>query len=131
MRRSRKLQADNGLEDTKTATGQPSTLEKIRVQRLAKYRHQNSKLAIEVKKLKGQVVSAEDLKQEVLAANTTVKTQMLALPFQNADKLAAETDPREIQRMLYDAVVQCLNDLAYERERPPQPGICPCCGKTL
>jgi hypothetical protein len=124
---ARKSRAAKQSETTKTATEQPSTLEKIRVQRLTKYKHQNSKLAIEVTKLKGQVGDVETIKREVLAANATVKQQLLALPYRLNDTLASTNEPREVARLLTQAIVEALNDLAYGELYQPEEDICPLC----
>src|SRR2546426_10359482 len=57
-----------------------STLEKIRLERLQRLRHQNMKLALEVKKLKATIVDGEKVKREVLACNSVAKLQILSAP---------------------------------------------------
>jgi len=86
-------------------------------ERLKRLKKQNEKLALELKKAKGDSVSFEKHKREVLAANAVVKQQLLAVPFRLATQLAAIDDPREVSRVLTAALTECLNDLAYERDQ--------------
>jgi predicted transcriptional regulator len=111
------------------ATGEFSTLEKIRQQRLIRLTHQNAKLALEVRKLKAQVVDGDQMRREVLNCNVTVKTQFLSLGPRMAPQLAPITEPREIAKLLTDEVTSICNDLAYERERPVE--TCPTCGRGM
>jgi hypothetical protein len=106
-----------------------SSLDELRRHRIVRVKRQNEALALSLQKAKGQVVNADELKQEVLRANQFVKSQLLSLPFLLADKLVNIAAPAEIQRRLYTALCTCLNDLCYEGERGAQPPICPYCGK--
>src|SRR5712692_4782102 len=60
--------------------GNRTTLEQIRKQRLIRLKHQNAKLALEVKKLKAAVVDGEKMKREVLTCNSVAKLQILSAP---------------------------------------------------
>jgi predicted transcriptional regulator len=105
-----------------------STLEKIRVERLAKLRHQNAKLSIELKRLQAKVVDFESLKADVLRANAVVKNELFAMAFRMAGPLAATDTPQDVRALLTAEVTRVCNSLAYEREIYRQPGACPCCG---
>lgn len=94
---------------------------KIAEARLLRLRHQNSKLSIELKKLRGAVVPVEHLKRTVLGANLIVRNQLLSLPDRLSLPLVHLTDPREIRLLLRESIVDCLNDLAYERESTAPP----------
>jgi hypothetical protein len=111
----------------KPTAEQPSSLEVLRKHRITRVRRQNEKLALELKKAKGELVPVDAMKHEVLAANAVVKSQLLALPRRLADQMAIVSEARECARILETSIVQCLNDLAYGT--PPEDGTCPCCGK--
>jgi hypothetical protein len=100
---------------------QPSTLELIRKQRLMKLKHQNSKLKIEVRRLKGEVAPVEQIKGQVIQANLVVKTQLLALPVRLADQMAHTTEPSACAKILQEAIIEALNNLAYERTGRGEP----------
>lgn len=89
--------------------------------RLTRVLRQNEKINLELKRLKGDSVSFEVHKREVLAANSTVKQQVLAVPHRLAAQLTAIDDPREVSRVLTEALTECLNDLAYERDQEKEP----------
>ena len=94
---------------------------KITEARLKRLRLQNSKLMLELKRLKGEVVPAEDLKRKVLTANEIVKQRLLALPSKYALQIAGLTSPGEIEVLLRDGITEAINELAYEHggiERP-------------
>lgn len=116
--------ATNRQQD-RTARG---TAARIGEERLVRLRLQNEKLQNEVHRLKDEVAPVEQIKAEVLKANAVVKAQLLALPFRLGNQLASATDPRECATILEKALIDCLNDLAYEREQQPQPDTCPVCG---
>lgn len=90
-----------------------STLEQIREQRLKKLKHTNEKLTIEIKRLKGGLVLVDDLKREVIQANTIVKNRLLGIPAKLAPRLAGMTEPHEIQQTLRYEIETALNELAY------------------
>ena len=90
--------------------------EKTAEARLKRVTLQNKKLLIDVKEKTGAVVDLESHRREVLAANAVVRQQALAIPFRLAPTLAAISDPKEIHKVLHAALVECFNDLAYERE---------------
>jgi hypothetical protein len=108
-------ETNNGT-DNKKGKEYSALTTKLAEQRLIRLKHQNSKLKIELRKLRGQVVPLEQLKREVLAANQVVKNQLLALPDRLAMPLIHLTDPRDIRRVLRDGIADALNDLAYETE---------------
>jgi hypothetical protein len=103
-------------------------MEAIRRERLLKYKLGNAKLGVEVQKLRAQVGNIEAFKQEVIAANTLVKVQLLAIPYRLNERLASETNPAEVARVLTQAITAALNDLAYSREQPVD--SCPTCGQS-
>jgi hypothetical protein len=105
------------------------TTARIGEERLVRLRLQNEKLSNEVRRLKGEVAPVEQIKAEVIRANTTVKTQLLALPHRLGDQMASTLDPKECGRILQEAITQCLNDLAYAREIAPE--TCPSCGRAM
>ncbi len=115
-------------EDEKPQPGKESSLETLRRHRIVRVRRQNEKLALDLKKTKGEMVPLAEIKREVLAANAVVKQQLLAIPFRLATTLATISDPRELGRVLSEALVEALNDLAYERNLYQPPGTCPCYG---
>jgi hypothetical protein len=90
--------------------------QKLAQERLRRLRHQNRALVLTIAEKKGEVVSADELKRLVLSANASVKQQILAIPFRISESLASITEPREIARVLHQALTAALNDLAYERE---------------
>jgi hypothetical protein len=102
-------------------------MEAIRRARLAKYKLGNQKLTVEVQKLQAQVGNIEAFKQEVIAANSTVKSQFLSIPYRMNERLARETNPAEVARILAQEIITCCNDLAYGVP-PPVVGACPLCG---
>lgn len=87
-----------------------ATTTKIAKERLRRLRHQNAKLALEVKKLKGQVGDVDKHRREVLSANSVVKQQVLAVPIRVGPQLGLT---REQVEGIRQALVECLNDLAY------------------
>ena len=113
-------------KQNKPVKGTAGQIAEARLQRL---QHQNEKLQIEVRRLKAEWVPFESIKSDVLRANATVKQQLLALPYRLSESLAQVSEPREVARILREALVQCLNDLAHGREQEAQPDICPCCGQ--
>lgn len=112
--------------DQQKESGKNSTLEQIRKQRLIRLKHQNSKLALEVRKLKAQVVDGEKMKREVLDCNSIVKLQVLSAPIRVGPQLGLT---QEQIAGLSQAIVEACNDLAFERERPPK--NCPTCGERI
>src|SRR5690242_7471458 len=108
MIRARKGQADKEKGATKPATEQPSSLEQLRKHRITRVRRQNEKLAIELRKAKGELVPREGLVREVLACNATVKQQVLSVPI----RIGPESGlTHEQVKALSRALVECLNDL--------------------
>lgn len=81
-------------------------------ERLKRLKKQNEKLTLELKKTKGDSVSFEKHKREVLAANSTVKQQILAVPVRDGPTLGLT---KEQILGLTESLKQALNDLAYER----------------
>ena len=126
MIRARKKEPEQKPAPAKEA---PSSLETLRRHRITRVKRQNEKLGLELKKTKGELVSREGLVREVLAANAIVRQQFLALPFRLADQMANALDPRECARIMRAAIVSCCNDLAFEKERPPD--TCPTCGRAM
>jgi hypothetical protein len=104
-------------------------MEAIRRERLLKYKLGNAKLGVEVQKLRAQVGNIEDFKQEVLAANATVRQQLLALAFQLPPQLLPLTDVRAMQKLIHDSLVKALNDLAFEPLRVVTE--CATCGQPI
>lgn len=98
--------------DQKQESGTHSTLEQIRKQRLIRLKHQNAKLEGELKKMRAEWVPLEQIKRDVTACDAVVKAQFLALGPMLAPQLATMTEPREIAKLLTDAVTQTCNDLA-------------------
>jgi hypothetical protein len=97
-----------------------ATTTKITEERLKRLRHQNAKLSIEVKRLRGQLAPVEEVKRAVLAANTVVKQRLLALPSKLALQLSLLTNPAEIEALLREQLTDTINELAYEQERAGQ-----------
>jgi hypothetical protein len=114
------------LKPTKPRT--ETSLEQLRKHRIIRVRRQNEALELSLKRTKGELVNADELKQEVIRCNQVVRTQLLALPYRLAAELVLLTEVQEVQRVLYTAIVACCNDLAYAREQPPPPNVCPSCG---
>jgi hypothetical protein len=106
-----------------------TSLETLRQQRIIRVRRQNEALALSLQKTKGELVNADELKQEVLRCNQVVKQQLLSLAFELPPKLMDLRDPRAMQKLIHDSLVKALNDLAYERLRPVT--ACPVCGQPL
>src|SRR5262249_28150280 len=82
-------------------------------ERLKRLKKQNEKLALELKKAKGDSVSFEKHKREVLGYNSLVKQQIIAVPVRDGPGLGLT---REQIAGLTKALTEALNDLAYERE---------------
>jgi hypothetical protein len=91
-----------------------ATTTQIASERLKRLRHQNSKLALELRKIRGQVGDLDKIRREVLAANSIVRQQILAVPVRDGPALGLT---REQVTSLTAALVEALNDLAYEREK--------------
>jgi hypothetical protein len=85
-------------------------------ERLRRLKQQNSKLSLDLRKMRGQIGDLDKIRREVLAANAVVKTGLLALPFRLSTRLAALTDPREIHAELERELIGVLNDLAFSGE---------------
>ena|SRR5437879_5545808 len=129
MVRVQKQPADNEQGTAKPATPPPSSLETLRKHRIVRVRKQNEKLALELKKTKGELVPMEPFKAEVIRANTVVKTQFLSLGPRLAPTLASVLDPREISHMLTAEITQICNDLAFGTEKyADEQGHCLLCG---
>ena len=86
---------------------------KLASARLKRLKTQNSKLDIELKRLRGQVGDVEKMKREVLVANQVVKQQVLSVAIRVAPALGLT--PEQVAGF-NAALTDCLNDLAYERE---------------
>src|SRR5262249_46502075 len=107
-------QAESGpAPDDKKGAEYRAITNKLASERLKRLKHQNTKLSLELRKLRGQVVDGEKMKREVLAANSVVKQQILAVPVRDGPALGLT---REQIAGLTKALVDCLNDLAYCRE---------------
>src|SRR5262245_37198904 len=76
-------------------------------ERLKKLRAQNKKLALDLKAKAGGLVDLEDIKRKVIAANVSVKNQVLAV-------IERANLPRESKLALRQEMIRALNDLAYE-----------------
>lgn len=81
--------------------------------RLERLQNQNKKLKLELAEKAKALVSFDHHKREVLAANSTVKQQVLSVPVREGPKLGLT---REQIEGLNLALIECLNDLAYSRE---------------
>ena len=68
----------------------------------------------------GTLVELAVIKRQVLAANYTVKNQLLALPDRLAGELAVMTDPHAIRNRLRTSIIETLNELAYEHGARPR-----------
>jgi hypothetical protein len=90
-----------------------ATTTQIASERLKRLRHQNAKLLLDIRKIKGQVGDLDKIRREVLAANAIVKQQVLAVPVREAPMLGLT---REQTAALLQALTVCLNDLAFQRE---------------
>src|SRR4030095_4355455 len=53
-------------------------------ERLRRLKQQNSKLSIDLRKMRGEVGDLDKIRREVLAANAIVKQQVLAVPIREA-----------------------------------------------
>lgn len=104
--------SESSAKSRTAAKKDPSTLDLYRKERVTKIRLQNKKLKVEVEKLVGQAGDLEKMRREVLAANATVKRQVLSIPAKEATRLGLS---REQIEGLTQALTQALNDLAYER----------------
>jgi hypothetical protein len=82
-------------------------------ERLKRLRHQNSKLNLELRRIRGEVGDLDKIRREVLAANAVVKQQVLAVPVREAPILGLT---REQTAALLQALTVCLNDLAFQGE---------------
>lgn len=115
------LEREAGLDpvelpkDNKKGAENRALTNKLATARLKRLNTQNSKLSIELRKLKGQVGDIAQHRREVLQANSTVKQQVLAVPFRISLQVAKCSDPAECARIMEAALVECLSDLAYER----------------
>lgn len=85
----------------------------ISEERLKRLRNQNSKLLIEVRKLKEELVPVDSLKSVVIKANLTVKANLLGIGPRNATRLAGMQDPGEISQLITFEIQTALNDLAF------------------
>ncbi len=85
----------------------------ISEERLKRLRNQNSKLLIEVRKLKEELVPVDSLKSVVIKANLTVKANLLGIGPRNATRLAGMQDPGEISQLITFEIQAALNDLAF------------------
>jgi len=81
--------------------------------RLTRVLRLNQKLALEVATLKGSLVPLKTMKAEVIKANLTVKSQLMALPSRVAMRLSGMTDARQIEQLLRAEITEALNELAY------------------
>lgn len=81
---------------------------KLAEARLKRLNAQNKKLALDYKSKTGGLVSLEVIMREVLAANVSVKNQVLAV-------IERANLPRESKLALRQEMIRALNDLAYER----------------
>lgn len=111
------LEIEQEKKQNKRGSAYVSIATKLAQERLTRLKQQNSKLRLDLKKTKGEVGDIEQLKRSVLAANHTVKQQLLALPSRLAPRLVGLSDKGEIIRLLTAALSEALNDLAYENEK--------------
>jgi hypothetical protein len=93
-----------------------STLEKIREQRLIKFTQQNERLRIELERIKETHVSLDDMKRDILDANSRVRAKLEALPSRLAVQVCGAT-PAEAERLMRTTIREALLELLYERER--------------
>lgn len=73
------------------------------------------KLEIEVQRLTGELLPAEDIAQGWARLAAAFRARMLALPAKLAAKLAAETDPNFVKARLEDEIYTALEELAAHR----------------
>jgi hypothetical protein len=104
-----------GLGVQKMGAERRSLSVQIASARLQRLRTQNKNLDLDYRAKAGGYVLLEDIKRQVLAANVSVKNQVLAV-IENSHLT------REDKIVLKRNMIQALNDLAYERTRtPPDP----------
>lgn len=72
---------------------------------------------VELDRLLGNLVNANDVQREYFAAARAVRDALLALPDRLATTLAVEADPRRVHELLSAEIEQTLNGLAAEFER--------------
>lgn len=65
-------------------------------------------------KRKGELVERVDVEREVFDMARKVRNNILNIPAKIMDKLAATTDPFEVEKLLTDELYQALEGLANE-----------------
>jgi len=73
------------------------------------------KIELEIKKLREELIPKEDVEQERVARIMAVKRAFLSLPTSLAPVLAMK-EPREIQKTLYEAIGDIIDDFAGVRK---------------
>jgi len=69
-------------------------------------------LETKVKRLRGELVDAEEVEQALGATFTTVRSRLLAMPHRAAPRVVGETDINVIRRALEDLVHDTLSELS-------------------
>lgn len=83
--------------------------------RLEKEQLQIEQLRMELQKARAEIVPVDELKAAFAQLITYTREQLLAMPSQLRDRLAAAKDPNACERMLEDRVVQALINLSNFR----------------
>jgi hypothetical protein len=94
-----------------------SSLDELRRHRIVRVKRQNEQILLDLKRSRGELVSADAFKAEVVACNAVVRNQLLGLAFRLAPRLVNISEQTVIQRILHQGIVSCLNGLAYEEQK--------------
>ncbi|MBF0293870.1 MAG: hypothetical protein HQL96_01665 [Magnetococcales bacterium] len=71
-----------------------------------------AKAELELGRLKGSLLDAEDVKREVFEMARRTRDRILGIPYRVAASLAAETDAKAIERLLDDELRTALEELS-------------------
>jgi hypothetical protein len=83
----------------------------LRTENLRARQLSNEQEAIKLRKLKGELLSVDEVLEEVLPAFTAVKDGVMAMVESLAPRLAPVSDPAEIRRLMYADVLSCFDGL--------------------
>ena len=107
-----KREVDLPLLESAIVDSQPEAANgQLRIENLRARRLSNEQEELKLQKMRGELLTVDQVMEEVIPAFVAVRDGMMAMVEKMAPRLAPISDPAEIRRQMYSEVLDCLNGL--------------------
>ncbi len=107
-----KREVEQPLLDLALSDAQPEAANgQLRMENLRARRLSNEQEELKLQKMRGELLSVDQVMDEVLPAFMSVRDGMMAMVEKMAPRLAPISDPAEIRRQMYSEVLSCFDGL--------------------